>query len=102
MLEKERLPESSIGYMTPENAEFQDRETAFGRQHRDDTDRQLLQYIRDRAAKLGHIPKKSEVPGYTYLKGRLGPWPRILEKAGLKKPRKKKTEKPMFSGPGHG
>jgi hypothetical protein len=71
------------------NEALLNREAEFARQHKDDSDEALLQYIRDCAEKLGHIPKKHEVIGFTYLKSRFGPWPRVLEKAGLKELKKK-------------
>jgi hypothetical protein len=60
-------------------------EAEFAREHKRDTDDELIQYIRDTAKKLGHVPSKHEVRGYALIKSRLGPWPRVLEIAGLKK-----------------
>jgi hypothetical protein len=59
-------------------------ESNFAKLHRNDTDEELLQYVKASADKLGHIPRKGEIPGYVYIKSRFGPWPRVLEKAGLK------------------
>ncbi len=56
------------------------------------SDEQLYQYLRDIADELGRVPKKSEVPAYGYIKSRLGSWPRILEKAGIKPVHKKSAE----------
>lgn len=77
-------------YKMPANAEFLRREAEFARTHKRYTDEELLQYLRNCAVELGHTPLKKEVPGFTYLKSRLGPWPRVLEKAGLKEPKKKR------------
>lgn len=48
------------------------------------TDEELCEIVRTYARKLGRTPKKDEVPGSRYIKSRLGPWPRVLEKAGVK------------------
>lgn len=48
------------------------------------TDEQLCQYLRSMASRLGHLPRKEDVPAFDYIKKRLGPWPRALERAELK------------------
>ena len=48
------------------------------------SDEQLYDIIRRRTAQLGHLPRKIDVPGSNYMRQRLGPWPRILEAAGVK------------------
>ncbi len=48
------------------------------------SEEQLYQYLRGIADQLGRPPTKAEVPGFQYIKARLGNWPRILEKAGIK------------------
>jgi len=48
------------------------------------SDGKLYDIIRRKTAELGHPPRKIDVPGAAYLKQRLGPWPRILEDAGVK------------------
>ena len=47
-------------------------------------DEQIYDIIRRKTAELGHLPRKIDVHGSTYLRQRLGPWPRILEAAGVK------------------
>jgi hypothetical protein len=84
---------SGAGSTTHENVAFLRREEEFAARHRNDTDEELLQYLKKSAAELGRIPFKREVVGFTYLKSRFGPWPRVLEKAGLKEPRKKKARR---------
>nr|MCR4962707.1 hypothetical protein [Bacillota bacterium] len=64
--------------------EFSKQEADFAREHREDSDEQLLQYVRQRAEELGRNPKKHEVVGFVYIKNRIGPWPVVLEQAGLK------------------
>jgi hypothetical protein len=76
-----------------ENDAFLRREEEFASRHRNDSDEELLKYLRRCASELGRIPYKREVVGFTYLKSRFGPWPRVLEKAGLKEPRKKKLRR---------
>lgn len=74
-----------MAFMSEEEKRFfLKREAAFAFQHKNDTDDDLLKYVYDCSLLLGRPPKKDEVIGSTYLKSRLGPWPRILEKAGLK------------------
>jgi len=72
-------------------AEFPHVNAEFVRHHRQDTDEELLDYVRYCAVELGHIPKKHEVLGFSYIKSRLGPWPRVLESAGLKETKQKKN-----------
>lgn len=48
------------------------------------SDEELLDVLRQRAAELGRLPIKEDVTGAAYFKQRFGPWPRILEAAGLK------------------
>ena len=59
-------------------------ERQFMQTHKQDTDQQLLDYVAALAAALGHAPKKEETIGYIYLKQRLGNWPNILIRAGIK------------------
>lgn len=59
-------------------------ERQFMQKHKQDTDQQLLDYVVALAAELGHPPTKEEAVGYIYLKQRLGSWPKILIRAGLK------------------
>ena len=61
--------------------------------YQDKTDEELYQYLRHLAAKLGRPPLKADVPGYYYIKKRLGSWPRILEQAGLKQVTERRKKK---------
>ncbi len=54
-----------------------------------DSDEALLLYVRSVAEQLGRLPGKKDIPGASLLKCRFGPWPRMLEKAGLKPPKAK-------------
>lgn len=75
-----------------EKAERWRQERQFMMQHKDDTDQMLLNYFRKLADTLGHIPTKEETVGYVYLKQRLGNWPTILIRAGLKEKRINRKE----------
>ena len=48
------------------------------------TDEELLEMIRVKTEELGHVPTKHDIPGAFYIKSRFGPWPRVLEAAGVK------------------
>lgn len=48
------------------------------------SDEEIYQMIRDKASELGKIPSKADIPGAGFLKIRFGPWPRLLEAAGVK------------------
>lgn len=57
------------------------------------TDEELLDCVRRVAEELGRPPKRLEVPENLQLKSRFGPWPRILEMAGVKEPTQARLEK---------
>ena len=61
-------------------------ERARCRQYEGMTDEEVLELLRKYAARLDHIPAKYEIPDADYFRKRFGPWPRVLEKAGLKPP----------------
>lgn len=77
---------------------LQKQEAEFARLHRNDTEEELLTYLKECAKALGRCPKKNEIVGHTYLKQKLGPWPRILERAGLKEKSQKRIEKEQVMG----
>lgn len=68
-----------------------DAEEIFCRLHRHDTDEQLLELLRIYSRETGKVPTKQDFIGFRYLKSRLGPWPRILEMAGLKEKKTKRA-----------
>lgn len=90
---KESLASRTIEIDSYKNGVFLQGEEEFVRCHSKDTDEELIQYLIDCGTKLGHTPSKREIIGFTYLKSRFGPWPRVLEKAGLKDRRKKKSRR---------
>ncbi|MCM1149002.1 MAG: hypothetical protein NC319_02795 [Butyricicoccus sp.] len=63
--------------------EFKQREKEFDCLHADDTDEQLLAYLRFCAKKLGHSPFKREVVGGELIKKRFVLWSIALWQAGL-------------------
>lgn len=72
---------------------LQRQEAEFAKTHKRGTDEELIAYLVKCSKELGRYPKKDEIVGHTYLKVRLGPWPRILERAGLKEKSQKRTQK---------
>ena len=74
------------------NEERRALEDKFTEEHKKDSNEELLDIVRKKAEELGRAPKKHEVIGFVCIKMRFGPWPRVLEKAGLKT-RKTKTPK---------
>ncbi len=48
------------------------------------TDRELLDIIRRATKELGRLPTKADIPAAYYFKQKFGPWPRVLEAAGVK------------------
>lgn len=59
------------------------RDMAWGAEHNSDADEQLLEYIRQCAAELGHSPYTKEVVGGAYISRRFGGWAVVLSEAGL-------------------
>ena len=72
---------------------LQKQEAEFAKTHKRDTDEELIAYLVKCSKELGRCPKKEDIIGHTYLKQRFGPWPRILERAGLKEKSQKRLEK---------
>ena len=48
------------------------------------TDQELLDIIRRATKELGRLPTKADIPAAYYFKQKFGPWPRVLEAAGVK------------------
>jgi hypothetical protein len=63
----------------------------FLQEHKDYTEEQMLDYLRRLAGHIGHAPTSKECIGFALIKGRLGTWPRILERAGLKEAKDRKA-----------
>ena len=48
------------------------------------SDEELLDIVRKKTEKLGKTPTRAEIPASHYLKQKFGPWPRVLEAAGVR------------------
>lgn len=57
------------------------------------SDEELLGFIRSTGEELGRVPLKTDFVAFWYLKERFGPWPRILEAAGLKTVTERRMQK---------
>ncbi len=90
--------------MPEENIIFREKKRGLGLERRNFEDKfaeenkkcsndELLDMVREKANELGRAPKKHAVLGFVLIKSRFGPWPRVLEKAGLKTPKIKKENK---------
>ena len=55
----------------------------FIERHGSDTDEQLREYVRRKAALLRRMPHPLELPGGVYLSSRLGDWARLAKELGL-------------------
>ena len=60
-------------------------EHEFEKLHRDDSDNVLVEYVIQEALRLGHVPGKEEIVGWSYLIARFGSWNDVLDRASLKK-----------------
>lgn len=69
------------------------RDKPWAAEHANDSDEQLLDYLRRCAAELGHTPMRREVPGGTYISERFGNWTVALTVAELRLPRSIKPPK---------
>ena len=64
-----------------------EQDLVWGKLHEDDTDEQLLQYLRNCAQKLGYTPVVREVEGGGYIAKRFINWPLALQLAELPLPK---------------
>ncbi|MGN1009052.1 MAG: homing endonuclease associated repeat-containing protein [Butyricicoccus sp.] len=74
----------------------EEQERSWEAAHRNDSDEQLLEYLRERAAELGHTPMRREVEGSTYIAQRFVCWTVALTCAGLPLPQGVKPLKPAM------
>lgn len=58
----------------------------FPREHANDSNRQLVAYLRNCAREIGHSPNACEVIGGLYIAARFGGWSKALIRAGLPEP----------------
>lgn len=68
------------------NVAMKEKNAAFLEEHRNDTDEQLLDYLRACARKLGHTPHPREVYGSCLLTQRFFGWANAVSAAGLANP----------------
>lgn len=80
-----RLRQAAIS--NAEKSERLQRDMAWGAEHETDTDDELLNYVRQYAADLGHTPFSREVPGAQYISQRFGGWAVVLTLAELPLPK---------------
>lgn len=64
---------------------------AFALEHAQDTDQELIAYIRSCARQLGHVPHPKEVVGWPMIIERFGSWGDALSAAALPFPRTPNT-----------
>lgn len=65
---------------------LEEQNAGFARQHRDDTDGQLLDYVRAFSLELGRTPNSCEIIGGAFISRRFGSWSEAVAAAGLRKP----------------
>ena len=83
---QQKLEAMTDAAMRQKNAEFV---TA----HRDDTDGQLIVYVRQCAQELGHTPYPREIFGGAMIYERFGTWSKVLNAAGLPYPTHKVSDR---------
>lgn len=74
--------------------ERQSRDMVWGTEHAQDTDTQLVDYVRRCAKELGHSPNAQEVLGAAYIAQRFGSWAVVLTISGLPLPKGVKAPNP--------
>ncbi len=80
----ERQAKSAVAKAQADERTQQD--MAWGEKHKDDTDAELIAYVRDCAASLGRTPYVKEVLGGEYIRNRFVSWSIVLQEAGLPLP----------------
>lgn len=92
-IENAAVKEAKAEQAREEQAARKARDYAWGEEHREDTDQQLLSYVRSIAADLGQTPRKSEVVGGEYICRRIGSWALVCTLAELPLPKELKPPK---------
>lgn len=69
-------------------AVLQEKQETFEKEHQTDTEEQLLDYVRQEAAKLRYTPNPGDLIGGPYIYKRFGNWERVVALCGLPKPGK--------------
>ena len=88
---RQNIYEATIRRMVQEALEQQEQE--FREQHEEDTDGQLLMYLRECATRLRHTPWPGEIVGGKLILERIGPWERAVMLAKLPAPRGQNQQK---------
>lgn len=81
---RHEIYEAVIRRMVTESLEAQ--EEQFVLEHENDSDEQLLSYVRECAQKLGHSPWSREIVGGEMILKRFESWELVLRKAKLPQP----------------
>ena len=82
---RHNIYEATIRRMVQEALEQQ--EQKFREQHKEDTDAELLMYLRACAIRLHHTPWPGEIVGGSMIQERMGSWERAVLLAKLPAPR---------------
>ena len=78
-----------------EQAIRRERDKSWGTEHSEDTDEELLDYVKVCAKELGQTPRKKEVAGGEYICKRIGSWALVCTLAELPLPAELKPPKKM-------
>ena len=81
---RHNIYDAVIRKMVDQALEQQERQ--FRSDHETDTDAQLLWYLKQESARMGHTPWPGEVTGGTYIESRFGTWNQALYLAKLPEP----------------
>ncbi len=81
--EKVSALEAQAAERAQERSELRERDSQWAEAHRGLTDEELLDYVRQCAAELGHPPMTKEVEGGRYIANRFCGWPVCLQLAGV-------------------
>ena len=88
---RQNIYEATIRRMVQEALEQQEQE--FREQHKEDTDVELLMYLRAYAIRLHHTPWPGEIVGGKLILERIGSWERAVMLAKLPAPRTANQQK---------
>lgn len=81
---RNHIYEATVKRMVTQALEEQEQE--FVEAHGSDADKQLLTYLRQNAARLGHTPWPREIIGGSFIEQRFGTWKNALCRARLPQP----------------
>lgn len=81
---RHEIYEAVISRMVTQSLQAQDQQ--FAQEHVNDTEDQLLAYVKDCAEKLGHSPWPREIVGGEMILSRFESWDQVLRMANLHQP----------------